>query len=258
MTVYGVDISHHNAMPDISTYDFVFLKATQGATFVDSTYAVRWEALRKAGKVRGAYHFMSMGDSAPAQVDHFVAIANIHPGDIVVLDFENDDTWQFYTTAQIAAMGNAIMGMLRQAYPDNRVILYCNRTDAKRGVGVQDGLWIASPGVTPTMPYVFWQYGGESTLDLDRGNFDTIDDLREWANMATSNPWVLPSGVLKEDGTPYSYGELLEYCDRFISEFRDTVFPDIEGKLDALTVKVDALAGLKGTFTITGSGSVGG
>src|SRR5881394_2960756 len=121
MTVTGIDISHHNSFLDVSAYDFVFMKATQGATFVDPTFLSRWGILADKGVVRGAYHFMSTADSAQAQIDHFVSVAHIGPGDIVALDFENDGTWAQHTNGQIADMGNACARALEMHYPTNRV-----------------------------------------------------------------------------------------------------------------------------------------
>jgi len=244
VTVTGIDISHHNATPDFSRYDFVFHKATEGVGFVDNAYSSRVSLTRSLGIVTGVYHFMTMTDSAQAQVNHFNNVANIQPGDIVALDFENDGTWAQHTNGQIADMGNACARALEMHYPTNRVVVYCNRSAYMLGVRGRDGMWIASPGVTPTVPYVFWQYGGELTLDLDRGNFDTVNNLKEWAGMGdverffddTANSVTNPRGE------------------------KQTVFEAIWEVYDAvaaLSARVEALEALKGSFTITGSGTVG-
>lgn len=254
--IEGIDISHHNALPDITPYAFVFHKATQGATNTDPTFAARWPLIKARGKVRGAYHFMSMRDSAQAQVDHFVSAVSVERGDIIALDFETDGTWGSYTVQAIGTMGAEVMRLLRLKYLNNRVVLYCNRSDYTRYVAVLgkvpvgDGLWIASPGFVPTMPYVFWQYGGVG-LDVDHGNFDSIDALKEWANMGSA--WDELSDVTDDKGRHYTYGELARWTNVYVNQLKDEV-PAIAARLDAIEA---LLPNIHGTFTITGSGSVG-
>jgi hypothetical protein len=257
MTVQGIDVSHHNMLPNLTTYGFVFHKATQGAGYVDPTFATRWPFLKELGKVRGAYHFISMNNSAHDQVEHFASVVPVERGDIIALDFETDGTWGNYSRDTIALRGADVMRLLRLKYLNNRIVLYCNRSDYTRYVasgGVQvsvgDGLWIASPGVTPTMPYLFWQYGGTG-IDLDHGNFDTLDALKEWANMGSA--WEELSDVTAPDGRHYTYGELARWTNVYVNELKDEI-PAIAARLDAIEAK---LPGVHGTFTITGSGSVG-
>lgn len=244
MTVHGIDISHWNpSLVALPAYDFVFLKATQGKTYTDPTFVSRWAYMKEHGKIRGAYHFMSMKDSPDDQVTQFDWVVDIEPGDMIALDFETDQTWQQYANMDIAHMASNIMHQLRAQFPDNRVVLYCNKSDYARfvlpyAIPVMDGLWIAAPSGTANIPYVFWQHAQVNGVDLNQGNFDTVDDLREWASMVASNPFTLPSNVLAPDGRPYTYGELIEWNNRFINQLveREQV---------------------QGTFTITGSGTVG-
>ena len=96
MTKTGVDISHHQATFDPASYfaageSFVFLKASEGASFTDPAFRARWQAC--AGHPRGAYHFaLPGGAAADAQADHFVAVvraAGWTAQDAWVLDLED-------------------------------------------------------------------------------------------------------------------------------------------------------------------------
>jgi len=96
MTRHGADLSHHQATFDADRYfaageDFVFLKATEGAGFVDPTFRSRWQAA--GARPRGAYHFARPGGSpVDAQADHFldtVRAAGWRAGDVWVLDLED-------------------------------------------------------------------------------------------------------------------------------------------------------------------------
>lgn len=186
MTVNGVDISSNNGMVDTTSLDFIFLKATEGQTYADPPYLDRRAYCRQRGLVVGAYLFYRTASTPQAHVANFFNYAAILPGDIVALDFENDDTWSQFSTQALANMAITTMQLLAATYPYNRVVLYCNGDTWNRiikpfNVPLVDGLWLADPSGTPSMDWVFWQYG-QSDVDLDYGNFDSKARLVQWAN----------------------------------------------------------------------------
>lgn len=193
MTVQGIDLSNWNdVIPPLDGLGFVIHKATQGNSFVDKYYRNRHSLIREWGYVWGAYLFPQPDVTVQSQLDHFRRVADIQPGDIVALDFEDyisggRSVWNRYGFRTIAHMGGDLMLGLREMYPDNRVILYCNVSTYQLvvqpyGVPLMDGLWIAAPDQTPNMDWVFWQYK-TSPVDTNRSVFETIDSLREWAGM---------------------------------------------------------------------------
>ena len=184
MTVKGGDFSHYNStIPD--GLDFYILKCTEGDDYVDPTYAGRMDNLHA---IKGAYHFFRMSADAGKQVQFFVDHAHIQPGDIVALDFENVnyDDWSHYAHSAVVNHATEVMNALIGAYPNNRVILYCNRSTYQSYVAGQiptgDGLWIADPSQRPDYaPWLFWQYNS-STYDHDLSDaFVNVDALRTWA-----------------------------------------------------------------------------
>lgn len=197
MTVVGIDTSSWNMFPTSLGCDFVFNKATQGTTYVDPTYPSRHLVVRSNGKIFGAYHFMETGPTPAQQVSWFASHANIQPGDIVALDFEDDGSWGSMSATQVANIGVGIMAGFRAVYPNNRVVLYCNQSVYETivvpyRVPLLDGLWIADYNTAPPiMPYVFWQYSS-SGIDSDRGQFATAADLAYWAHMV--RPPVIEKG----------------------------------------------------------------
>lgn len=260
MTVLGVDLSHYNTMPVLDNYGFVFQKCTEGATIVDPTYASRHSAIRNTGKVFGAYHFLDMNVDSAQQVLFFLHNANLMPGDIAALDFEDDGTWSTFTTTEILAKGQQVLAGI-MAWT-GRVVVYMNRSTyafASSLVGACDGLWIASPGATPTMPYLFWQYGISGVDQDQESQFPTQQSLMDWSNKVTS-PWSEPAG-LQAQGRLQA---LLENTDvtfaqapvKEVNELR-IALANLQSSVNVLTAKVDALTSFKGTFTITGSGTVG-
>ncbi len=89
---FGIDMDHNIVIPDWNklknaAVDFVFIKATQGLSFVDPTFADRWNQLKTSGFVRGAYHMGVSGDPK-GQADRFLKIVNPVRGDLLVLDWE--------------------------------------------------------------------------------------------------------------------------------------------------------------------------
>lgn len=188
--IEGYDLSNNNAdVPDLGDVGFVFHKVSQGNWFTDGKYAERADWIR-GNWVWGAYLFPEITASAASQVAFFANRADIRPGDVVILDFEDlpggYNAWRQYSNQSIAGFGTQLMNGLIAAYPNNRVLIYCNLSTYWNivqafGIPVGDGVWIATPDQTPTMDWVFWQYTSEP-VDTNKSKFDTEARLRSWAN----------------------------------------------------------------------------
>ena len=97
--VHGIDVSHHNGTINWERVkamksggvgvDFVFVKATEGATHLDRQYYKNWRALSKLDLARGAYHFYNPRVLSTDQANHFVKHVKLRKGDLPpVLDVE--------------------------------------------------------------------------------------------------------------------------------------------------------------------------
>jgi GH25 family lysozyme M1 (1,4-beta-N-acetylmuramidase) len=94
----GMDVSSHQGSVAWSTAwangaRFAYVKATEGTTFVDPTYAKRVRQARKAGVPVGAYHFArpDRGDGDD-EARFFLATADIRAGDMLpMLDLESSE-----------------------------------------------------------------------------------------------------------------------------------------------------------------------
>lgn len=94
--IHGIDVSAWQGHVDwgavrTSGRLFAFAKATEGQTFVDSTFARNRQAMAAAGLVlRGFYHFARPDrNSAAAEADHFLrTVGPLGPGEVAVLDLE--------------------------------------------------------------------------------------------------------------------------------------------------------------------------
>jgi GH25 family lysozyme M1 (1,4-beta-N-acetylmuramidase) len=110
----GIDVSHHNGVIDWPSaaalgVTFAFAKATEGgdpshSSYTDQTFATNWQAMRDAGVIRGAYHFIGLplagtpmsqwNDDLHRQIDHFLqTVGPLEPGDLPpALDLEDGDS----------------------------------------------------------------------------------------------------------------------------------------------------------------------
>ncbi|MFR9732192.1 glycoside hydrolase family 25 protein [Saccharopolyspora sp. MS10] len=90
--LYGIDISHHQGAFDLGRtraegFDFAFLKATEGSSFVDSRFGANLANARGAGLLTAAYHYQRADSSAASQAGHIIATV---PADVpVILDVED-------------------------------------------------------------------------------------------------------------------------------------------------------------------------
>jgi len=93
---YGIDISHNNEgniiwdslwvmvdgkgrtvrdpykAKEIKPVSFVFIKATEGASFVDRKFKENWKNAGKSGVTRGAYHFFRSSKDGELQARNFI------------------------------------------------------------------------------------------------------------------------------------------------------------------------------------------
>ncbi len=124
--VYGIDLSHHNRDIDwanlalycdakgnvfhkspgtrryMQPVSFVYMKATEGANHVDTTYARRALEADRHGIAKGAYHFLRLGSPIDEQVRNFVQTVNWQPGDMPpALDVEIPAELRKYGTSGV-------------------------------------------------------------------------------------------------------------------------------------------------------------
>ncbi|MDF5727540.1 MAG: GH25 family lysozyme [Rhizonema sp. PD38] len=85
----GIDVYSGDGHVDFqqvkqSGHDFVYLKATEGFTINDSAFDSHWFNSKKVGLIRGAYHFLHTGTSAPIlQAQKFYSyVSKLEPGDL--------------------------------------------------------------------------------------------------------------------------------------------------------------------------------
>ena len=94
---FGIDVSHHNGkinwkqVPDV---EFVYIKATEGATYADPMYQQNIEGAR-AKKLRvGAYHYFRTTSSVQKQFDNYKKHVKKSDIDLIpMVDVEECKKW---------------------------------------------------------------------------------------------------------------------------------------------------------------------
>src|SRR5262245_36436815 len=91
---HGCDVSSYHPYVDWSVYaatgrTFVFIKATEGTSYVNPYFARSWAASQAEGLVRGTYHFAQPDYNSPdAEVAWFLSKVPVEAGDMLALDLE--------------------------------------------------------------------------------------------------------------------------------------------------------------------------
>jgi lysozyme len=174
--VAGIDISHHNGKIDwnlvkAAGVQFVFLKATEGANFVDSEFVTNRAGAKKAKLPCGAYHFFHPKDDVAKQVDQFCkTVSRLQAGDLPpVLDIEVPLEWKGIAVAE---RNSRILRWLKAVEQRLGVqpIIYLNRSMARDELESNPALkkyllWLAEyttqPSAVVPAPWkvwTFWQY----------------------------------------------------------------------------------------------------
>ncbi|MGW8326465.1 glycoside hydrolase family 25 protein [Streptomyces sp. NPDC055897] len=190
MGTYGQDwASYQSEAPSTSGLSFVFVKVTQGTSYVNPKWVAQRDHAKSAGLVWGAYHYPNMGNDVRAEADYFLSKVAWQPGDIVVLDWEGyDDANKGVPKGVQAAYKDAWLRYVKGRLPHNRVGMYAN-VDYWRNVDQSgyfgDFLWIATAGRAAGDPgiqadWLFHQYSEAGGLDRDFCHLDA-GELRAWA-----------------------------------------------------------------------------
>lgn len=91
----GIDVSHHQGKIDwklVKGVDFVYIKATEGATYVDPMLKRNSKGAAEAGIPIGYYHFFRMTSSPEEQYNNFISsIRNLQCDLIPMVDVETGD-----------------------------------------------------------------------------------------------------------------------------------------------------------------------
>ncbi len=231
-TVPGIDVSYWDSGVDwpkvrATGQRFVIVKATEGITYTDPTFAGNWSGAKTAGLLRGAYHFFHCNVDAAKQADYFIKAvkATNDNGELpMTLDLETNDG---LTSAKIVPMVKTWLDAVESAF-GRKPIIYSGQFFLQSYLSVTGGgpppwakdhpLWLAqypnqyTPEMQPTLPrgwfkWTIWQYsdkgdvnGINAKADMDLFN-GALQDLYAFAGVpipttpdATAKSYTVAAG----------------------------------------------------------------
>ena len=201
--VRGVDLSNHQAHVDMrqlaaQNVKFVYMKATEGGTYVDNYFADNWQNAKDAGLARGAYHFFSFDSTGAEQAQNFInTVGNDLTGDLTpVIDVELHGKYELAPPSKEDVVREVkVMSDALEAQYGVKPLIYAQRDLYDlylKGSFDENPRWVRSIYFPARWEngdnWLIWQYkdrgelagysGGEKYIDLDVLNPNrTLEDL---------------------------------------------------------------------------------
>ena len=195
--IYGVDVSHHNGKIYWETLvkqdkiQFVFVKATEGATIVDEKYYSNLFKAKDAGLKVGAYHFLTTSSTAQKQFENYKNVVNEADIDLIpVLDAEVFTAKQNMSAKEYVYHVRTWANLCKEHY-GKAPILYCSIEHYQKYLkgSFDDCLFwagdvYAKKSYVNTESWTIWQktikpcVGSSSRLDINvLASGKTLDDI---------------------------------------------------------------------------------
>ena len=221
--IRGIDVSHWQGdrgkinwdKVRNAGYEFAFVKATEGTTFLDPRYKEQVGGARSAGLLVGHYHFAGAGD-AVKEAEFFISqLASLQEGEIVILD------WEVSSSDAVAWCKKWLDRVAERL--GQKPLLYinestCNGNDWTSVVKGDYGLWIAKYGNNDTVAdesetpnigdwpfYTVWQFSSKGivpgitgNVDLNQAAVSSIETLKKYGKQKTQETTEQKSKVTDE------------------------------------------------------------
>lgn len=210
-------------------FDFVYVKATEGTSYVNPYHDEQADRSRQKGLVVGHYCVVREGHSAASLADYFQTHAKAQPGDFYICDWEK---WKVGSKEIIVPCStkDAFIKNLQKNSPFKSG-LYCNvdawlHEDTTSFVGDVFAIAYYSSQQPPIQhPWQIWQYSSAGGLDKNRGIWRSRAEMRAWAlGTVPLIRWapVYGDAAIKAAkawiGKPYGIG----WCEKFTNELFQT------------------------------------
>ncbi len=176
--VQGLDVSHHQGKIDWEKvkntgFKFVFIKATEGGSFVDPRFRYNRENAGKNGLIVGAYHYFTFRKTGAEQAKNFIATVpydNTSLPPVVDLEFMGNSGNRLTRQALHRELSDFI-GIVEKKYR-KRPVLYSTYEFYDyylAGAFKDHPLWIRDifkrPGLIDKRNWTFWQYANRARVD---------------------------------------------------------------------------------------------
>lgn len=178
--VRGFDISSHNGYANLNAaaaagYDFVFIKASEGADFRDENFVLNYQKARHAGLKTGAYHFFRFDRDGIEQAKNLLRVIGPRPLELgVAIDVEDQGNATGVPADSIKARLQLMIEYLNLR--GHRVTLYSNRAGYEKYLLPDfegSPLWICQFTDNSTnTDWTYWQFDHHGRIPGIRGDVD--------------------------------------------------------------------------------------
>ena len=212
MSVEGIDVSEFSLNIDWkkvknNNISFAIARSNDGVNHIDRRFNDYWDAIKKAGIIRGAYFFFRPSQDILTQVKVFAQSVDLEVGDLPpVVDIESIPSWDDWCLSDRLQKTDTCLKAVEKAC-GCKPIIYTGPSFWREKMGDTSqfsdyDLWVAHYGThSPDIPggwkvYTFHQYAGDLVGfpgidgDVDRNRFNgSLDRLQ--AETITSLPLKL-------------------------------------------------------------------
>ena len=168
----GIDVSHYQGDIDWDSIKkqgikFVYIKATEGSSYVDECYELNSNKAAAEGLTIGFYHFFSFESSGISQAENYIATVGELNGKLIpAVDVE------FYGSQRNPdreTVNKELSDMLEylETYYGRKPIIYSTQSfyNAYLKNGYEDyPLWIRNVYLPPAQDWTIWQYSDRLRL----------------------------------------------------------------------------------------------
>jgi lysozyme len=201
--ITGIDISKHSGKIDWKkvgshNLDFVYIKATEGESYVDPRFTEYVKGARSQDMTIGFYHFFRFNKNGEAQASNFMnRVGNYKNTLPPVLDVEEwGNTRSKRTTNEVKAEIKSFLKAVEDQI-GRKMIIYTNESSYRRfieGEFPNNPIWICTFRKEPKLPdrdtWLLWQHAHDGQLDGIEGFIDlnTFNgSKRQWQNYISNH-----------------------------------------------------------------------
>lgn len=193
----GIDIARFAGKVDWEAvadqgYGFVYMKATEGTSYVDPNYAKYYQKAKLAGLRVGAYHFFRFDQSGSDQAQNFLSVALIDTTDMpLVIDVEEYTNYEVNATQaqEVRAVLTEMIAIVESRI-GRKVMLYSNKRGYERiiaGFFKDNPIWIcdisgARPSLVDGREWTMWQHTHDARIKGVQGPVD-LNVVQNFANL---------------------------------------------------------------------------
>lgn len=181
----GIDVSHHQGAIDWARLpgqgvDFVYIKASEGGDHRERRFAFNWAEAKRAGIMRGAYHFFTLCRPGAEQAANFIGAVPVDPDALppaVDLEYLGNCSSRAVTPEAFHAELAAFIRPVEARYRKPVLLYLTDEFDSAYRVSgrIPRPLWLRSLLFEPAFgarPWTIWQASNFRRLDGIDGHVD--------------------------------------------------------------------------------------